>query len=70
MSESVKAAQTLVWRATGGDGDKTHPICDSTGRRKSALLGGERRLSLQRFPRVQRWTIYIESLIALARYKR
>src|SRR5260221_4948949 len=38
MSESAKAAQTLVWRASGGDAYKTHPICDSPGRRNSTLL--------------------------------
>ena len=42
MSESAKAARTLVWRASGGNADKTHPISDSTGRRNSTLLMGER----------------------------
>jgi len=54
MSESVKMARTLVWRAGGGDAGKADPICDSTGAEKFRSMGGEGGLSLQRFSRVSR----------------
>jgi hypothetical protein len=70
MSESVKAAQTLVWRAGGGATGKADPICDSTGRRNLTLFGGEKGLSLQRFTRVSRMNYYIQVLIPRATYTR
>jgi hypothetical protein len=70
MSESAKAAQTLVWRASGGDTDKTYPICDSAGRRNPTLLG-EKEVSRCSAPiGYQGCTIYIQILIPLARYRR
>jgi hypothetical protein len=78
MSESAKAAQTLVWRASGGDADKTYPICASAERRNPTLLGekevsrlGEKEVSRCSAPiGYHGCTIYIQILIPLARYRR
>jgi len=70
MSESVKAAQTLVWRGGGGYADKTHRICDSTGGRNSTLLGEKEVSCCGRSLGYEGRAIYTKALIALARYRR
>jgi len=54
MSESVKAAQTLVWRASRPDANKVHPNLRLHQAEKLDSVGGERGLSSQRFTRVSR----------------
>jgi len=70
MSESVKTAQTLVWRASGGDADKTHPIRDSTGVEKfDSIVVRKRSLVAATLLGYHALTVYIESLIALPQVK-
>ncbi len=70
MSESVKAAQTLVWRAGRGDADKPTQFATLPGRRNSPLLG-EKNVSRRSVPLgYQGWTIYIRILIPFVRYRR
>src|SRR6266853_2062758 len=70
MSESVKAAQTLVWRAGRGGADKPTQFATLPGRRNSPLLG-QKDVSRRSVPLgYQGWTIYIRILIPFVRCRR
>jgi hypothetical protein len=71
MSESAKAAQTLVWRASGGDADKTYQFATLPGG-EIQLCWGEKEVSRCSAHPIgyQGCTIYIQILIPLARYRR
>jgi hypothetical protein len=70
MSESVKAAQTLVWRAGRGGADKPTQFATLPAGEIRLLLG-EKDVSRWSVPLgYQGWTIYIRILIPFARYRR